>query len=178
MEEGLKHLIEMAKKQQMVSGDLGSITDAVTTSPDIHQRNYKKIATREDLDNTYKEIVRKNNMIAGMLDRDRRMRESNLTNYKSITRYIMMVGKPTYNDYCKTTLKNTSDVIASEHLRQFRIDMREWMDDLMKELSEIITLQRPKSDSAWRTMQASVLQELNIIPSGRDKVRTQFSTHY
>ena len=104
-----------------------------------------------------------------MLNRDRRMRESNLTNYKSTTRYMMKVGKPTYKNYCKTTLKNKSDVNASEHLRQFRIDMREWMDDLMKELSETITLQRPKSDSAWRTMQASVLQEFNIIPSGREK---------
>ena len=82
-----------------------------------------------------------------MLDRDRRMRESNLTNYKSTTRYMMKVGKRTYKNYCKRTLKNKSDVNASEHLRQFRVDMREWMDDLTKELSEIVTLQRPKSDN-------------------------------
>ena len=82
---------------------------------------------------------------------------------------MMKVGKPTYKNYCKTTLNNKSDVNVSEHLRQFRVDMRESMDDLMKELSETITLQRPKSDSAWRTMQASVLQELKIIPSGREK---------
>ena len=92
-----------------------------------------------------------------MLDRDRRMRESNLTNYKLTTRYMMKVGKPTYKSYCQTTLKNKSAVNASEHLRQFRIDMREWMDGFMKELPETITLQRPKSDSAWRTMQVSVL---------------------
>ena len=163
MEDGLKQLIEMAKKQQTVSGGLCSITDAVTASPNIHQRNHDKTATREYLDEVNKEIVLKNKTIADMLDRDRRMRESNLTNYKSTTRYMMKVGKPTYKDYCKTTLKNMSDVNASEHLRQFRVDMRECMDDLMVVLSETIDLQRPKSDSAWRTMQASVLQELNII---------------
>ena len=63
---------------------------------------------------------------------------------------MMKVGKPTYKDYCKTTLKNMSDVNASEHLRQFRVDMRECMDDLMVVLSETIDLQRPKSDSAWK----------------------------
>ena len=170
MADGLKQLIKMVKKQQTVSEGLGSITDAITTSPDIHQRNHEKMNTREGLDEANKEILRKNKTIADMLDRDRRMRESNLTNYKSTTRYMMKVGKPTYKDYCKTTLKNMSDVNASEHLRQFRVDMRECMDDLMVVLSETIDLQRPKSDSAWRTMQVTVLQELKIIPSGREKL--------
>ena len=54
---------------------------------------------------------------------------------------------------------------ASEHLSQFHIDMREWMDERFKELSDTFTLQRPKTEhgSAWRKMQIRVLQKMSII---------------
>ena len=47
VKDGLKQLIEMAKKQQTVSEKLGSITDVVITSPDSYQWNYEKTVTKK-----------------------------------------------------------------------------------------------------------------------------------
>jgi hypothetical protein len=154
VEEGLEKLIELAKKQ---------------ANPSVNQWNHTKTATKEDLDKAQKEIADKNKTIADMLDRDRRMRESNLPNYKAATRYMMKVGQPAYEDYCKRTLvgNKKSEVNASEHLRQFHKDMSEWMDDSAKEVSVDMKLKRPTSESAWRTMQARVLQKLGIIATGK-----------
>jgi hypothetical protein len=148
--EGLKKLIALAKEQ------VNSIVD---------QSSHTKIAVKEDLDKTKKEMTQKNKTIAYILDRDRRLRESNLTNYKPVTRFMIKVGESAYEDYCKRTLVKKNEVNASEHLSQFHIDMREWMDDRVKELSDTFTLQRPKIEngSAWRKMQIRVLQKMSII---------------
>jgi len=150
VEEGLKKLIALAKEQ---------------VNPIDHQSSHTKIAAKEDLDKAKKEMTQKNKTIADILDRDRRLRESNLTNYKPVTRFMIKVGESAYEDYCKRTLVKKNEVNASEHLRQFHIDMREWMDDRVKELSDTFTLQRPKIEngSAWRKMQIRVLQKMSII---------------
>ena len=150
VEEGLKKLIALAKEQ---------------VNPIDHQSSHTKIAAKEDLDKAKKEITQKNKTIADILDRDRRLRESNLTNYKPVTRFMIKVGESAYEDYCKRTLVKKNEVNASEHLSQFHIDMREWMDDRVKELSDTFTLQRPKIEngSAWRKMQIRVLQKMSII---------------
>ena len=61
-----------------------------------------------------------------------------------------------------------NEINATEHLRQFHIDMLELMNDHIKELSDTFTLQRPKTEngSAWRKMQARVLQKMSIIATG------------
>ena len=148
--EGLKKLIALAKEQ---------------VNPIDHQSSHTKIAAKEDLDKAKKEIAQKNKTITDILDRDRRLRESNLTNYKPVTRFMIKVGESAYEDYCKRTLVKKNEVNASEHLSQFHIDMREWMDDRVKELSDTFTLQRPKIEngSAWRKMQIRVLQKMSII---------------
>ena len=148
--EGLKKLIALAKEQ---------------VNPIDHQSSHTKIAAKEDLDKAKKEMTQKNKTIADILDRDRRLRESNLTNYKPVTRFMIKVGESAYEDYCKRTLVKKNEVNASEHLSQFHIDMREWMDDRVKELSDTFTLQRPKIEngSAWRKMQIRVLQKMSII---------------
>ena len=150
VEEGLKKLIALAKEQ---------------VNPIDHQSSHTKIAAKEDLDKAKKEMTQKNKTIADILDRDRRLRESNLTNYKPVTRFMIKVGESAYEDYCKRTLVKKNEVNASEHLSQFHIDMREWMDDRVKELSVTFTLQRPKIEngSAWRKMQIRVLQKMSII---------------
>ena len=148
--EGLKKLIALAKEQ---------------VNPIVHQSNHPKIAAKEDLNKAKKKIAQKNKTIADMLDRDRRLRESNLTNYQPVTRFMIKVGESAYEDYCKRTLVKKNEVNASEHLNQFHVDMREWMDDRVKELSDTFTLQRPKLEngSAWRKMQIRVLQKMSII---------------
>jgi|TARA_B110001454_G_scaffold179876_1_gene173263 hypothetical protein len=150
VEEGLKKLIALAKEQ------VNSID---------HQSSHTKIAAKEDLDKAKKEIAQKNKTIADILDRDRRLRESNLTNYQPVTRFMIKVGESAYEDYCKRTLVKKNEVNASEHLNQFHVDMREWMDDRVKELSDTFTLQRPKMENgiAWRKMQIRVLQKMSII---------------
>ena len=156
MEERLEKLIEIAKQQTM---------------PMDSQWNQPKTASREDLDQAKKEIAEKNKTTADMLDRDRRMRENNLTNYKPLMRFLMKVGEPAYEDYCKRTLvKNKiSEINATDHLKQFHKDMRVYMDDLEEVVSATVTLQRPKEEggSAWRKMQARVLQKLDIIATGK-----------
>ena len=148
--EGLEKLIALAKKQ---------------ANPIIHQSSHTNTVSKEDLDKTKKEIPQKNKIIADMLDRDLRLRESNLTNYKPVTRFMINVGESVYDDYCKRTLVTKSEVNASEHLRQFHIDMRVWMDDHVLELSETFNIQRPRIENgrAWRKMQARVLQKMSII---------------
>ena len=150
VEEGLKKLIALAKEQ------VNSID---------YQLSHTKIAAKEDLDKAKKEIAQKNKTIADILDRDRRLRESNLTNYQPVTRFMIKVGESAYEDYCKRTLVKKNEVNASEHLNQFHVDMREWMDDRVKELSDTFTLQRPKMENgiAWRKMQIRVLQKMSII---------------
>jgi hypothetical protein len=150
VEEGLKKLIALAKEQ---------------VNPIDHQSSHTKIAAKEDLDKEKKELSQKNKTIADILDRDRRLRESNLTNYKPVTRFMIKIGESAYEDYCKRTLVKKNEVNASEHLSQFHIDMREWVDDRVKELSDTFTLQRPKLEngSAWRKMQFRVLQKMSII---------------
>ena len=148
--EGLKNLIALAKEQ---------------VNPKDHQSSHTKIAAKEYLNKAKKEMAQKNKTIADILDRDRRLRESNLTNYQPVTRFMMKVGEFAYEDYCKRTLVKKNEVNASEHLCQFHKDMREWMDDRVKELSDTFTLQRPKLEngSAWRKMQIRVLQKMSII---------------
>jgi hypothetical protein len=150
VEEGLKKLIELAKEQ---------------VNPIVHQSSHTKISAKENLNKEKKEIAQKNKTIADILDRDRRLRESNLTNYKPVTRFMIKIGESAYEDYCKRTLVKKNEVNASEHLSQFHIDMREWVDDRVKELSDTFTLQRPKLEngSAWRKMQFRVLQKMSII---------------
>ena len=150
MAEGLKKLIALAKEQ---------------VNPIVHQSSHIKIAAKEDLDKAKKEVAQKNKTIADILDRDRRLRESNLTNYQPVTRFMIKIGESAYEDYCKRTLVEKNEVNASEHLSQFHIDMREWMDDRVKELSNTFTLQRPKIEngSAWKKMQIRVLQKMSII---------------
>ena len=146
VEEGIEKLIALAKKQ---------------ANPIIHQSSHTNTVSKEDLDKTKKEIPQKNKIIADMLDRDLRLRESNLTNYKPVTRFMIKVGEPSYENYCKRTLVKKREVNASEHLRQLHIDMREWMDDHVKELSDTFILQRPKIEngSAWRKMKAMGITE-------------------
>ena len=83
----------------------------------------------------------------------------------------MKVGEPAYEDYCKRTLvKNKiSEINATDHLKQFHKDMRVYMNDLEEVVSPTVTLQRPKEEggSAWRKMQARVLQKLDIIATGK-----------
>ena len=148
--EGLEKLIALAKKQ---------------ANPIVHQSSHTMTATKEDLGKAKKEIAKKNKKISDMLGRDRRLRESNITNYKPVTRFMIKVGEPSYEDYCKSTLVKKRQVNGSEHSRQFHIDMRVWMEDHVKKLSEIFTLQRPKIEngSAWKKMQARVLQKMSII---------------
>jgi len=150
MAEGLKKLIALAKEQ---------------VNQIVHQSSHIKIAAKEDLDKAKKEVAQKNKTIADILDRDRRLRESNLTNYQPVTRFMIKIGESAYEDYCKRTLVEKNEVNASEHLSQFHIDMREWMDDRVKELSDTFTLQRPKIEngSAWKKMQIRVLQKMSII---------------
>jgi len=152
--EGLKKLIALAKEQ---------VNPIV--NPIVHQSSHTKIAVKEDLDKAKKEMAQKNKTIADILDRDRRLRESNLTNYQPVTRFMIKIGESAYEDYCKRTLVEKNEVNASEHLSQFHIDMREWMDDRVKELSDTFTLQRPKIEngSAWKKMQIRVLQKMSII---------------
>ena len=72
VEEGLKKLIALAKEQ---------------VNPIDHKSGHTKIAAKEDLDKAKKEIAQKNKTIADILHRDRRLRESNLTNYQPATRF-------------------------------------------------------------------------------------------